>query len=180
MIELDHNQRVLHQWDKDQRVVIDGFRAGTTVEFSSRYDCKNSALPVASYEENGNIYADIPNALLQHPGYLQVYVRPSASDAETTPILKDFKIVRRDKPENYVYTETHTLSLESKVNRYWGAENKGKALVIGEDGYITTGEPASSGGSGNAVAEDDGHGNVTIRMTGVSVTDDGSGNVVIG
>ena len=179
MIELDHNQRVLHQWDKDQRVVIAGFCAGTTVEFASRYDCKDSALPVSSYEENGRIYANIPNVLLQTPGYLQVYVRPSASDAEHTPALKEFKVVRRDKPEDYVYTETPTLSLESKVNRYWGTENKGKALVIGEDGYITTGKPASSGGSGYAVAEDDGQGNVTINI-GLSVTDDGAGNVAIG
>ena len=179
MIELDHNRRVLHQWEKDQRVIVDGFRAGTTVEFSSRYDCKNSAVVVSSYEESGRIYANIPNVLLQHHGYLQVYVRPSASDAWHTPALKDFKVVRRDKPEDYVYTETPTLSLESKVDRYWGTENSGKALVIGEDGYVTTGKPTSSGGNGYAVAEDDGQGNVTINI-GLSVTDDGAGNVAIG
>ena len=178
MIELEHNRRVLHQWDRDQRVIVDGFHAGTTVEFSSRYDCKNSALPVSSYEENGCIYANIPNVLLQHHGYLQVYVRPSASDAGHTPALKDFKIVRRDKPEDYVYTETPTLSLDSKVDRYWGTENSGKTLVIGEDGYITTAKQ-TSGFSGNVEAEDDGRGNVTINITGFTATDDGSGNVVI-
>lgn len=178
MIELEHNQRVLRQWSLNQRVVIDGFLSGTRVEFSLKYDCKESALTVYAYEENGHVYANVPNILLQKHGYLHVYVNPSAADAEHMPAEKDIKVVRRDKPGDYAYTETPTVSLDNKIDRYWGAGNKGKALIIGEDGYITTGEPTSSGG--NISAEDDGQGNVTINIPGVNITDDGSGNVVIG
>lgn len=44
---------------------------------------------------------------------------------------------------------------------------------------IPRGEPGEGGG-GSITAEDDGEGNVTLIMTGLSVTDDGDGNVVIG
>lgn len=179
MIELEGGRRVLYQWELNKRVIIDGFLAGTKVEFSTKYDCKDSAIPVLAYEVDGHVYADVPNVLLQKDGYIHVYVNPSAADAEHMPQERDIKVVRRDKPADYEYTETPTVSLESKLDKYWGTENKGKALVIGEDGYITAGEPTSSGG-GNVSAEDDGQGNVTINIPGLTVTDDGSGNVVIG
>lgn len=178
MIELEGGRRVLYQWELNKRVILDGFPAGTKVEFSAKYDCKDSAIPVHSYAVGNHVYADVPNILLQKYGYIHVYVSPSAADVDHTPQERDIKVVRRDKPEDYEYTETPTASPENKLDRYWGAENKGKALIIGEDGYITAGEPTSSGG--DVTAEDDGQGNVTINIPGLTVTDDGSGNVVIG
>ena len=181
MIELEGSrlgQRVLYQWDKDKRVLLDGFLPRTKVEFSNLNDCKNSALTVYAYVEVGHVVADIPNVLLQTAGYLHVYVKPPADDVVHAPEQKDIKIVRRDKPEDYDYTETPTVSLESKVDKYWGTENAGKSLVIGEDGYITAGEPPTSGGG--LTSEDDGEGNVTITIPGLSVEDDGAGNVTIG
>ena len=177
MIELEGSRRVLYQWEKDKRVVIDGFLPRTKVRFASKYDNKDSALTVYSYVEAGHVVADIPNVLLQTAGYLHVLVQPPADDVVHNPEEKDIKVVRRDKPEDYDYTETPTVSLENKVDKYWGTENAGKALVIGEDGYITAGEPAASGG---LASKDDGEGNVTIEIPGLSVTDDGSGNVTIG
>jgi hypothetical protein len=141
MIKLENNQRVLYQWSLNQRVIVDGFLSGTKVEFSDKYDCKDSALPTVAYQEGEHVYADIPNILLQSPKYIRVLVCPSAADAEHLPEEKDIKVVRRDKPEDYVYTETPTLTLDSKVDKYWGEENKGKALAIGDDGCVTAAEP---------------------------------------
>lgn len=176
MIELENNRRYLTQWDLDKRVLIDGFLPHTKVEFSSKYDGKDSALTVYSYVDSGHVVADIPNELLQTAGYLHVYVRPPASDVVHAPEEKDIKVVKRDKPEDYACPTTPTESLENKINKYWGPEYVGKALVIGEDGYITAAKPTT----GSIEAGSDGDGNVTLEIPGVSVTDDGTGNVTIG
>lgn len=152
MIKLEDNQRVLYQWSLNKRVIVDGFLPGTKVEWSVRYDCKDSALTTVAYAEGEHIYADIPNILLQSPGYIRVLVLPSAADTDHMPEEKDLKVVRREKPEDYAYTETPTLTLDSKVNAYWGEENKGKALVIGDDGCVTAAAP-SGGISASVIGE---------------------------
>lgn len=177
MIELENNRRALYQWELDQRVLIDGYKPGTRVEFSARYDCKDTSIPVSSYEEDGHVYAPVPNILLQTAGYIRVYVSPSASDSQP-PREKEIRILRREKPENYEYSETPSLTIENKLDRYWGKANKGMALVIGEDGYIT---PTKIQPSGGIIAESDGEGNVSLTLPGdMSVSDDGEGNVTIG
>lgn len=177
MIELEHERRYLNQWALEQRVRIDNFLPGTWVEFSHLNDCKNSALVTEAYAEAGHVYANIPNVLLQAYGYLHVYVNPAADDMAHTPEEKDYKICRREKPGHYIYTETPTVSYTSKADTFWGVENAGKSLVIGPDGYLVPGEPASSG---DLSVGDDGSGNVSITIPGVNITDDGAGNVTIG
>lgn len=147
MIEMENDHRYLNQWDIDQRVLIDSFLPGTKVEFSHLNDCKLSALTTKSYVEGGHVYADIPNILLQVPGYLCVFVNPSANDMTHTPEKRNIKIVRREKPSHYIYAETPTVSYENKVDTFWGTVNAGKVLVVGEDGYLTIGEQTSSDGN---------------------------------
>lgn len=137
MIELEHDRRYLNQWGLEQRVQIDNFLPGTWVEFSLINDCRNGSLVTEAYEECGHVYANIPNVLLQRFGYLRVYVNPPASDMAHTPEEKDFKVVRQRKPSHYIYTETPTVSYSSKVDIFWGTEHAGKAVVVGEDGYLT-------------------------------------------
>ena len=178
MILLEYDRRYLHQWALDQRVQIDNFLPGTWVEFSHLNDCKNSALITEAYVEAGHVYANIPNVLLQQSGYLHVYVNPAADDLAHTPEEKEYKICRREKPGHYIYTETPTVSYKSKADTFWGVENAGKTLVVGEDGYLTAEDaPPSSGG--DIIVEDDGSGNIGITIPGMTVSDDGAGNVTI-
>lgn len=151
MIELENERRYLHQWGLDQRVQIDGFLPGTWVEFSLVNETRNTTLITEAYEETGHVFANIPNVLLQEFGYLHVYVNPPATDMVHTPEEKDFKIVRRQKPGHYIYTETPTVSYSSKVNIFWGEEHAGKPLVVGEDGYLTV----EGAGSDGDIATDD-------------------------
>lgn len=152
MIELEKNQRVLLQWTLDQKVILDGFQAGTRVEFSLKYDCKETSLPVTAYELDGHVVAEIPNVLLQSCGYLHVEVVPSVGDADHTPEEKDFRIVKRERPEDYDanYTETPTQSMANKIDRYWGKENRGKVLAVGSDGIVYAKRMESGGGGGTA------------------------------
>ena len=136
MIELENERRYLNQWGLEQRVQIDNFLPGTWVEFSIVNDCRHCTLITEAYEETGHVFANIPNVLLQNFGYLHVYVNPPATDMVHTPEEKDFKIIRRVKPGHYIYTETPTVSYSSKVDLFWGKEHAGKALVVGEDGYV--------------------------------------------
>ena len=72
MIELEGGARILKQWSLNKRVIIDNFLPGTRVEVIKKYDNKDSALPVMAYEDGGHVVADIPNILLQTPGYIRV------------------------------------------------------------------------------------------------------------
>ena len=137
MILLEYDRRYLNQWGLNQRVQIDNFLPGTWVEFSIVNGVRSGTLITEAYEECGHVFANIPNVLLQDFGYLHVYVNPAPSDMAHTPEEKDYKIVRRQKPGHYIYTETPTVSYNSKVDIFWGKEHAGKALVVGEDGYLT-------------------------------------------
>lgn len=156
MIELENERRYLNQWGLEQRVQIDNFLPGTWVEFSLVNETRNTTLITEAYEETGHVFANIPNVLLQNFGYLHVYVNPPATDMVHTPEEKDFKIVRRQKPGHYIYTETPTVSYSSKVDIFWGTEHAGKALVVGEDGYVK----ASGKAVNDNIATDDEVGDV--------------------
>ena len=47
--------------------------------------------------------------------------------------------------------EDFQMQMESKLDKQQGVENKGKALVIGEDGHVAPGEVQSGGGDGIAM-----------------------------
>ena len=140
MILLEYDRRYLNQWGLNQRVQIDNFLPGTWVEFSIVNGPRSGTLITEAYEECGHVFANIPNVLLQDFGYLHVYVNPAPSDMAHTPEEKDFKICRQPKPSHYIYTETPTVSYSSKVDLFWGTEHAGKALIVGEDGYVKAAE----------------------------------------
>lgn len=156
MIELENERRYLNQWALDQRVQIDNFLPGTWVEFSIVNSTRDRTLITEAYEECGHVFANIPNVLLQNFGYLHVYVNPPATDMVHTPEEKDFKIVRRQKPGHYIYTETPTVSYSDKVDIFWGTEHAGKTLVVGEDGYVKASEKTVD----DSIATDDEVGDV--------------------
>ena len=149
MIAIEGGARVLYQWELNRRVVIDGFEPGTVVEFSHKNDFKNSSVPVKSYEEDGHTVANVPNSLLQLPGYIRVFVRPSAGDVVNQPEQKDFRVIEKEKPEDYdaTYSETEVFSykeLEERVEALEkGAGTTGSGPVItvqGETLVITGGQ----------------------------------------
>ena len=152
MIELEGGARLLKQWSLNNRVVIDNFFPGTRVEFSKKYDCKDSALPVLAYEDGDHVVADIPNILMQEPGWIRVAVLPSADDAESAPEIKDFKVAKAEKPEDYVYTETKTMSYQALDKRIEDLEKNGG------NGTVK---------SVNGVSPDE-DGNVTIELDSIS------------
>lgn len=70
----------------------------------------------------------------------------------TTEGTKQVKAVQ-DKGNEVLQSipEDFQMQMESKLDKQQGAENKGKALVIGEDGNVAPGEVQSGGGDGIAI-----------------------------
>lgn len=70
----------------------------------------------------------------------------------TTEGTKQVKAVQ-DKGNEVLQSipEDFTTQMETKLNKQQGIENKGKALVIGEDGNVAPGEVQSGGGDGIAI-----------------------------
>ena len=124
MIELEGGKRFLWQWEKNKRIVMDEYPAGTRVEFSRRYDAKDSSIVVLSYADGGHVYANIPNILLQEACYISAFVCPSAAELTYKPQKTDFKVVRREKPDDYIYEETETLSFEELLRQIKDLEEK--------------------------------------------------------
>ena len=142
MIELENMARVLYQWELNKRVIVDNFCVGTRVEFSKKYNSKDSALPVLAYQDGDHVWADIPNILLQKPGYIRVAVCPSEEDADCKPEIKDLRVVKAEKPEDYIYTETPTISYQEVEKRVKNLEeNGGKGTIKSVNGV----EPDENG-----------------------------------
>lgn len=70
----------------------------------------------------------------------------------TTEGTKQVKAVQ-DKGDEVLQSipEDFQMQMESKLDKQQGVENKGKALVIGEDGNVAPGEVQSGGGDGIAI-----------------------------
>lgn len=70
----------------------------------------------------------------------------------TTEGTKQVKAVQ-DKGNEVLQSipEDFQMQMESKLDKQQGVENKGKALVIGEDGNVVPGEVQSGGGDGIAI-----------------------------
>jgi hypothetical protein len=70
--------------------------------------------------------------MLQKHGYIRAYVRPSANAVDHDPAVKDIKVTRREKPEDYFYTETPGLSYEELAKRVTDLEGEGIANAVAD------------------------------------------------
>lgn len=100
---------VLTQWDLNRKVLISGIdndEAGIEVHFASPTDDHN-AYVVSPVINNNIVSAAIPNILLTIPGRIYVYVYTSYTQAKAI-----VSVAPREKPDDYVYTETEKFSIE--------------------------------------------------------------------
>lgn len=129
MIELIGGK--LNQWDTGRKVKVslDGKNVGE-VHFSTVAD--ELALVVLPYELNGNIVANIPNILLQNKWDLCVYIVSTVEDGESTVERRKFPIASRQRPEDYIYTETEVLNYTYLDERLKHLEGEGLSEAVEE------------------------------------------------
>lgn len=102
-IKIDDRDQVLHQWDKGQRLVLEGFEPGIRVDFGRCHD--GDAPPNYTYEENDKIYVDIPDAALQQSGQLVAYFVSEYEGRSETFFAWPLVVLHRPKPADYVAPE---------------------------------------------------------------------------
>lgn len=110
MFKIETGRKSFHQWDVNQRLIIDDPLI-TEVHFANTP--AGEALVVEVYEEGGKRYANVPNILLQNAWTMRVY--GCCEDCVRRRAV--FQVVGREKPADYVYTETEVRSYEALADR---------------------------------------------------------------
>lgn len=107
----------LYQWDTGRivKVVPDTDVTVHEVHYSTKR--MDYAYVLKTYTENGETYCAIPNIILQQSNRLLCYEVCQNSDGEETIANTYFDIVKRNKPEDYVYTATEHFTYVQLENR---------------------------------------------------------------
>lgn len=110
MFKIYDGRESFYQWDLQQKLIV----ANPTIKevhFCNRTE--ECALICKTYEFEGQLVADVPNILLQNDWRIRVY----AYDGQATLHEARFDVIKRSKPDLYVYTETEIYNYEDIVNR---------------------------------------------------------------
>lgn len=107
----------LYQWDTGRivKVVPDEDVTVHEVHFSTKR--MDYAYVLKTYTEDGVTYCAIPNIILQQSSRLLCYEVCENSDGEETIAEATFSITKRNRPEDYVYTEKEHFTVVSLENR---------------------------------------------------------------
>ena len=112
---------IFYQWDTGQRLIVDGADMCEEVHFATRK--LNGVLVVRIENQDGLRVANVPNILLQSAYPIIAYVYYRNADNRETRYARVFGVKSREKPSDYVYTETEVLTykkLEEKLDQMQG------------------------------------------------------------
>lgn len=110
MFRIYDGREEFYQWDLDRKLIVDD-EAVNQVHYCNRTsDCSL----VCEVRTEGNLrVVDVPNIILQTDWKVHAY----AYDVNYTKHEELFNIVKRTKPEDYVYTETEVLNYNTLLER---------------------------------------------------------------
>lgn len=134
-MRLKNRKRYFTQWDKGQILIVDECPEGTQIHFTNT---KSELAYVL--ETDGNLEVQVPDVLLQEPYPVTAWVYRIEGTNYYTESRREFQVIKRARPESYIYTPEEQQYWETKVDKDWGSENSGKFLVVGEDGVVTLSE----------------------------------------
>lgn len=110
----------LYQWDTGRVVLIDQSSGYDIHEVHFTTRKLDFAYVARTYSENGNIYCAIPNILLQQYYDIYCYEVRYNSEGEESTSTTIFKVTKRNRPLDYVYTEPEKYTykeLEERVEK---------------------------------------------------------------
>ena len=158
MFKIYDGRSHFYQWDIDRKLIVEDASI-SEVHFCNQTD--NYSLVCKTYIEDGLNLVNVPNILLQNDWRINVY----AYDSNYTKFSEQFDVIRRCKPEDYVYTETEILNYNTLSDRITKIEEGGGITpTIGDNGnwYLgstDTGKPSrgANGKSAYSYAVDGGY-----------------------
>ena len=132
MFRIENGRKAFYQWDINQRLIVDNAEC-VEVHFSNALSSTAYVLEV--YEENNNRLVNVPNVLLQGGFDLKVYGYCGECVRETAT----FDVISREKPNDYVYTETEVKRYEDLEKRISNLE-QGGGVDVDMTNYYTKAE----------------------------------------
>lgn len=133
-----------YQWDTDIKLKVEG-EAIEQVHFT------NALTTTALVVEVKEGWANVPNIFLQQPYIIECY----AVSNGLTIYREDIEVIKRDKPESYIYTETEVLSYTTLSERLREIEENGGSGTKGNDGGYYVPSVSSTGVLSWAATDDD-------------------------
>lgn len=121
MLKISDGRRHFWQWDLHQKLLVE-YENVCHVHFEDPDG--NVALTVETYELDGEKVADVPNILLQKSQTIHAYVYKCEGD-ECTIKHTYFNVYERQRPADYVYTETEVKRWETLEERIAALEQGG-------------------------------------------------------
>ena len=118
MFKIYDGREHFYQWDLDRKLIVSDASI-TQVHFCNRTD--DCSLVCETYTEDGLNLVNVPNVLLQDDWRINVY----AYDHNYTKHSTQYDVIRRSKPDSYVYTETETLNFNTLADRIAALEEGG-------------------------------------------------------
>ena len=107
----------LYQWDTGRIVRIDHDENVTVHEVHFTNKRMDHAYVLKTYIEDDVTYCKIPNIILQQSYRILCYEVCENSDGEETIANTNFDVIKRNKPEDYVYTEQEHVTVVALENR---------------------------------------------------------------
>lgn len=120
----------LYQWDTGRIVLIDPSSGYDVHEVHFTNRKMDFAYVARTYSKDGNIYCAIPNILLQQYYDIYCYEVRDNSDGEESISTTIFKVIKRNRPLDYVYTEPEKYTyreLEERIKQLETAFEEVKA-----------------------------------------------------
>lgn len=165
MFKIYDGRGMFYQWDLNRKLLVEDSSI-TQVHFYNKN--RETALPLAVYELDGQRVVDVPNELLQDASMLYAY----AYLDDHTKMTVTFTVKSRPKPEEYEYTETEVLTFSKMMER---AEDAADAADISAGnaaaserlakGYSESADLAARAAAGSAdqAAQSEGNAGISER-----------------
>lgn len=131
-----NGERYFWQWDIGRKLIVND-TVCCQVHFCNKTD--DCALVCEVYEIDGKRVVDVPNILLQTAHPITAFTYAVGNDGRITTNSILFKVIARNKPDTYVYTETEVESYEILKERLDEIEKNGvsaEQIAIAVEKYL--------------------------------------------